>query len=503
MIKRVLAIAVALSVVLLSLTFTPISAADNLDVSNYDEKYILLVNAQDPTTALYGIEKDADARCYPASTTKILTCIIALENGNLDDLIEISAEAVDFNAKYNSLMGVSEGESYTLRDLLYGLMLVSGNDAAIAIAEHIGGSVTGFVNMMNSKAQSLGMSSSNFVTPNGKHNEQHYTTARDMAVLTAYALSNATFCEIVGAVTYTATESGGSKTLSLTNANRLLVDATADGFTPESCLYQYAIGVKTGDTDQAGKCLIAAASRGGVTLIAVLLGGTSTTIDQTASEKDPYNARRFKDAATIFDFAFGQMLESVTVQELINLGLVTEFDVQVQNYASDDAAQGILTVKANLDYAQTLMLMSPFMSELKTNAPQLAVTKLTTVFAPISEGDVIGSVEYMLNGTVLFSSELVATRSIEEGLVATATEGAETSFIDNLIGSAVMTPTENKTSSFWIWVVIAVVLIILIVFFITVYVIREKKRRKRAKIAAAKRKKQMQQQAEYERRYGR
>lgn len=491
MIKRVFA--VLLSAVFL-LTLSPKeSLSDGIDVSALDEKYVLLVNADDPTTALYGVEKAADTRCYPASTTKILTCIVALENGSLDDAVSISAAACDFS-KYNSLMGLAEGESYTLRDLLYGLMLVSGNDAAIAVAEAIGGSVDGFVSLMNTKAQELGMSSSHFVSPHGKHNDEHYTTARDMAVLTAYALKNSDFCDIVGAKSYTASELGSGKTIPLTNANRLLVDATGDGFTPISCLYEYAIGVKTGDTDQAGKCLIAAAQQGGVTLIAVLLGGTGTTIDQKASEKDPYNARRFQDAINLFDYAFGQMLEQITVADLVQLGMPLQFTVQLANYAADDAQAGLLTATANLDTTQSLRLMSPYMTQLKAAVGELATTRFTVSSAPVKQGDTVGSVEYAYNGMVLFTADLIADRAVNEGLIST-----ETAVVTDGGGLSIGSPTglngsgsnssaddtQSKGGTSWLLVVLLIVVLLVIFFFMICLILRAKRRREQERRRAA------------------
>ena len=159
---------------LLSLLFlillvpAPSAHADGFDMSTLRERYVILVNADDPTTALYGIEKNADEQCSTGSTIKILTCMLAIESGRLEEEATVSEAAVNFRKQYNSLMGLEAGQRWRIRDLLYGLMLPSGNDAAIAIAEHLAGSTKAFAKLMNEKAQELGMTHSHFTTVHGK-----------------------------------------------------------------------------------------------------------------------------------------------------------------------------------------------------------------------------------------------------------------------------------------------------------------------------------------------
>lgn len=499
--------AALLLVIVLCVCLLPAAATrgDGFDLSTLRERYVILVNADDPTNALYGIEQNADAQCATGSTVKILTCILALEKGNLDDAVTISANAVDFS-KYNSLMGLQEGETWKLGDLLYGLMLPSGNDAAVAIAEHIAGSTTAFASMMNEKAAELGMSHSHFVTVHGKDNADHYSTARDMAVLTAYALKNETFRQIVSTTGYTCADATGAHSITLASTNRLLVDATAsDGsYTPISCLYTDAIGVKTGDTNAAGKCFIAAAQRGGVTLIAVLLGGTlddpdylANSLNMRDSAKDPYNAQRFEDAISVFNYAFKQMTESITVQELIDLGMPVSFSVQVQNYARSDPNSGLLTVSPKLDTAQSLQLMTPFMTALKSSVADIATAKIGAIVAPVSEGDVVGTVEYACNGTVLFTSNLYADRSVAEGVLTTDTSApASSGSSSGLLGNTVTVDPDGNASTgsggsviLWVVVGVLVLLVVLFIVFLIAAKIRREKRRK-AKAAARRRRQQ-------------
>ena len=492
----------------------PLSRADDFDVGSLRERYAILVDASDPTTALYGIEKNADEQCATGSTIKILTCMLAIESGRLDEEATVSDNAVNFNKKYNSLMGLEAGQKWTIRDLLYGLMLPSGNDAAIAIAEQLAGSTKAFANQMNEKAKELGMTHSHFVTVHGKDNKDHYSTARDMALLTAWALQNDTFRQIVSTTTYTCSDTSGQNTITLQNTNRLLIDAASDGtYTPISCLYPDAIGVKTGDTNAAGKCFIAAASRGGVTLIAVLLGGTlddqeylDKSANMNAKTKDPYNAQRFEDAIALFDYGYKQMSQFLTVQDLIDMGMPVSFPCEVQNAAKNDPQNGMLTVSPRLDYSQQLQLMQPFMEKITENITNLAETKIGTLVAPINAGDVVGTVEYKVGDSVLFTSNLYADRDVKEGIlnnepsepVVNAQEQPQVSVGAPLMGTAsTLTGEPVKQSSFkrtLLIVLVVLFVIVLIAFVAFMIVVRIRRERRRKARAAARRRKRMQQE---------
>ena len=215
------------------------------------------------TTGTILFENNAYEKTAMASTTKIMTSIIAIEKGNLNDTVTVSKKAAQING---SRLELKENMQISLKDLLYGLMLRSGNDAAIAIAEHISGSTENFAILMNEKAKSLGMNNSHFVTPNGLDDEQHYSTAYDMAVLTNYALNNKVFAEIVGTKNTSINWNGNSREIS--NTNELLGN------------YNGVYGVKTGFTFGAGRCLISACKRDGLDVIVVVLGA-NTKKDRT------------------------------------------------------------------------------------------------------------------------------------------------------------------------------------------------------------------------------
>ena len=195
-------------------------------------------------------EQNADAQMLIASTTKILTALVAIREGNLSDIVTVTQEAA---ATEGSSMYLEAGEKLTLETLLYGLLLCSGNDAAVAIADHIGGSQEGFAQMMNETAQEIGMENSSFANPNGLDHEQHYSTARDMALLACVAVENETLVRIASTRSVTT----GGRTM--TNHNKLL--SYVDG----------CIGLKTGYTRAAGRTLVSCAERNGQRLVAVTL----------------------------------------------------------------------------------------------------------------------------------------------------------------------------------------------------------------------------------------
>ena len=335
-----------------------------------------------------------------------------------------------------------------------------------------------------------------------------------MALLTAWALQNDTFRQIVGTTTYTCSDTSGSHTISLLNTNRLLIDAVdeTNTFTPISCLYPDAIGVKTGDTTLAGKCFIGAASRGGVTLIAVVLGGTlddaeylAKSKNMNAKAKDPYNAQRFQDAILMFDYGFKQMYQLLTVQDLVDRGMPVSFPVQVQNAAKNDPENGLLTVSPRLDYSQQLQLMKPFMDKLNESITTMAETKIGTLVAPINAGDVVGTVEYKVGDSVLFTSNLYADRDVKEGILsneptvsASTGQQAQVSSGVPLLGTASTLTGEpvKETNVGRILLIVGIVVaaLVLIAFIVFLIVARIRRERRRKARAAARRKKKLQQE---------
>ena len=209
-------------------------------------------------------EHNASERLYPASTTKIMTLLLALEEGHLEKTITIPKSAMDVPAD-SSLVPVAPGDQMTMRDLLHGLIIRSGNDAANAVAELCAGSIDAFVNQMNQRAAELGLTDTHFENPHGYHHKNHYSTARDLAVLAREGLTNADFCQIVTTLKYTLPATPNRDALLLENSYAIFDPAT-DFYIPG------AAGVKSGYTSAAGFCYVGACQRDGETLIAVILG---------------------------------------------------------------------------------------------------------------------------------------------------------------------------------------------------------------------------------------
>ena len=202
---------------------------------------------------LYG--KNEQKQVKMASTTKIMTALIVIESCNLEDTITVSKKAASTGG---SRLGLKANDKVTIKDLLYGLMLVSGNDSAVALAEHVGGDIQGFANLMNNKAKGLGLINTHYESPHGLDSNNHYTTAYELAKLTDYALENEIFLKIVGTKNYTININGHSK--NLLNTNELL--GNLDG----------VYGVKTGFTNGANRCLVTSCKRGDMDIICVVLG---------------------------------------------------------------------------------------------------------------------------------------------------------------------------------------------------------------------------------------
>lgn len=239
--------------------------------------YALSAALMDGESGRVLFEKDGFKEMPMASTTKIMTCIIALEKGNLDDAVTISKYAASMP---DVQLNVLAGEKYRLKDLLYSLMLESHNDVAVAIAEHIGGSVEGFAKLMNDKAKELGCEHTNFVTPNGLDATNHHTTAVELCKIASYAIQNKDFIEITNTSSWQFSELTKGRTFTVSNKDKFLY------------MYKGAIGVKTGFTNKAGYCFVGAVKRGDKTLISSVLG----------SGWPPNKSFKWKDTTSLMDY---------------------------------------------------------------------------------------------------------------------------------------------------------------------------------------------------------
>ncbi len=338
----------------------PVEAGASPDIS---AKACALIEA---STKRILLSYNGEIRLPMASTTKIMTCILAIENGDMNAVVEVDDQAVGVEG---SSMYLQKGESLTLRELLYGLMLCSGNDAAVAVAVYIGGSVEKFAEMMNAKARSIGAADTNFVTPNGLPNDNHYTTAIDLALISAYAMQNQTFREIVSTASMDLSADEDSPARYLRSKNKILYQ------------YEGGNGIKTGYTDAAGKCLSAAAYQEDMQLIAVVL--------------NDYDM--FADCQELLDYGFQNydMLQVVSAGEKLG-------EVKVE----EGVAKGVETVVGD-DIILPLRAEEYTIIEKKINL-------LESVRAPVTAGMTVGRLELWLDGTLYAVSDILTVSGVSE-----------------------------------------------------------------------------------------
>ena len=483
--KRFLGVLLVLAILL-----TPAAALADYDYDSIPTPNIIVVDGDDPSVVFY--EKNADQRVYPASTTKIMTTLVALENGNLDDEFMVGEEVLGTTVKfssYSSLMGIQPGETLTLRDLVYGLMLVSGNDAGEAIAKHVSGSIDAFVALMNQKAAELGMTNTHYTNPHGVQSDDHYTTARDMAKLMAYALKNDDFMAIAATKTYTVPANSVRTTdLVLVNTDRLLNAVATD---PYPTVYQYAIGGKTGDTDTAGKCLVCAAEKDGARVIYASFGDKS---DLYNGDKDLTNLARFINAAKVFEYVFDNNYQRVTAADL---GLQKSFSTGVVNAEEADLADGQLTMTALLDDV-AIRALPDRISSITANAGSITanVVLTTEAQAPIIAGQSMGEVEYQINGETICKAPLIADFAVDKVLGMESVQTDQTDQTDVVSVSPDSTPLIDKGHKDWeagdYLTLTFVLLVVLLIALVVVFVISERKRRYERKRRSARAKKRRQ-----------
>lgn len=316
----------------------------------------------DSSTMQVLFEKNKDEKLSMASTTKIMTCLLAVEHGKLDETVEITQKMC---GSEGTSIGLKSGYKITLKNLLYGLMLESGNDAADAVAVFIAGSKENFARMMNTKAKEIGMKGTNFVTPSGLDDENHYTTAYDMALLGAYAVKNSDFLNICSTKTMRVDFISPDITVTFSNHNRLLRS------------YDGALGIKTGFTKKSGRCLVSYAEKNSVGLVAVTL-------------KDPDD---WNDHRKMLDYGFSMYeTQKVYMRFPKELCLVSSYKDKIKIEASSYPVE--VTCKTNEKLTQYVRLKS-------------------FVYAPVKKGDTVGSVDIYANGRLLKTVALVSAENAE------------------------------------------------------------------------------------------
>lgn len=332
--------------------------------------------------------KNAHTRMYPASTTKIMTAILTLENCKLDEVAVASHNAVFSIPSGYSTATIQEGEELTIEQLLNVLLIPSANDAAVVLAEHIAGSVEAFADMMNSKAVDLGCTDTHFVNPNGIHNEEHYSTAYDLALIGRYAMQFDTFRTIVQKTSYALpTTNKYDKEDRLFNTTNELIKKNYSS-SPTNYYYQYATGAKTGYTDAAKSCIVATATKDDISLIAVVLHDSST--------EDGLSQRPI-DCKTLFEFGFN----NYSIQQIAEKNAVAK-QIDVKNATKE-------TKSLDLLYSDDLYGLIPDGVDLSTITPNIILTENLT--APIFEGTNLGTITYNIDGFD-YSCTLLASHTV-------------------------------------------------------------------------------------------
>ena len=332
-------------------------------------------------------DKNADEKAFPASTTKIMTFVIVAEAVSDYDstMIKVTQNALADLDPESSVMGLEDhiGESYSVRDLLYGLMLPSGNDAALVLADYVGHGISGFVDLMNRKATQIGCKNTHFTSPHGLHDPDHYSTARDMALITKYAMNKKDFMEICNTVSYT--PKGFDSAIVTTN---YMIDSSAHN---GDYYYPNAKGIKTGYTDQAGRCLVSTAENGEYTYLCVALGAEY-------SFEDDINYAML-DTAALYDWAF-EKLSYTTLYDTSYVCSSIDVEYVWGDKKLDLVPESDVRVILPENYDEYLL--------------SIDVTNVqSTATAPVSKGDPYGSISIYYGDEFLCSANVVAAESID------------------------------------------------------------------------------------------
>ena len=356
-----------------------------------DDLYALSAVLMDADSGRILYEKEGEMPRPNASTTKVLTCILALENGDGDDYVQVSANAA---SQPQVKLGLQKGEQYYLEDLLYSLLLQSHNDSAVAIAEHIGGSVEGFSDMMNAKAREIGCMDTHFITPNGLDAEDsdgtHHTTASDLALIMRYAIKNKVFLKIAQTKEYSFSDLSKKQTFSVHNTNALF--SMTDG----------VLAGKTGFTGDAGYCYVCAVQKDDRTFIIALL----------AAGWPGHKTYKWHDTLKLLDygknnFYYRSFWQEPDLSYIPVKDGIPERDSHTDDFLPDGSIYIEGQVKATEEEKQQKILLK------NDDRLQYQVRLKDELQAPVRKGEQIGRVVYMLNGQKIASFPILAVQNVD------------------------------------------------------------------------------------------
>lgn len=409
-------------------------------------------------TIIYGYQ--LDERLYPASLTKIMTCMLALEYGNPDDILTVSGTALENLSEFGSTANLLEGEQLSLREVLYCIMVSSANEGCNVIAEYISGDVESFVALMNQKAQELGMTGTHFANAHGLHDENHYTTVRDLAVLSLWAWSNRDFREYATTTAHTVPATNLSESRALHTTNYLTSAQITSKY-----YYSKASGIKTGFTTPAGGCLASTATDGDLTYLSVVCG-CETLIDEDGDDVD----MRFVETERLMEYGF----DNYDYVQVLS-------DTQMLGQPTVTNAKGRTNVVVHANANATVLLPNSCTAEDITMS--LAYDSTQTLDAPLEAGQRVGTVTAMYQNIELATAELVTLTAVErEGIAPTVPEETQKP-------AQTESASDSGLMQYWYLVVPIAVLLVLLCLLLILRAVNVRRAKKRA----AQRRRRMQQ----------
>lgn len=332
-------------------------------------------------------EKNAHEKMYPASTTKILTAILVIENCNLNDVVTVPYEAISPIPSGYAVAALQTGEQLTINQLLQVMLVHSANDAANVLAYHVSGSIEEFSKLMNNKISELGLKNTNFSNPSGMHNDNHYSTAYDLAIIMKYCMKNSTFRSLSALKYCTIQPTNKYEERVFNTTNELLRFDNRD--VDSNYYYKYAIAGKTGYTTQAKNCLVSVSNKDDLELISVILSVGLYPNNLSA---------KFVDTKSLFDYGY----DNFTIRKLREQNAIAT-QIEISN-GSDETKFLDLLIKDDI-----ISVISQ--NDLETEfSPEIEIKE--NLSAPIAQGEIIGKIKYNIDG-IEYSSDLIASHSVE------------------------------------------------------------------------------------------
>lgn len=393
--------------VIISSLILPVSAQnylDDLQKDNGDKtvklycKVDFLMSLDDGSVV---IEKNADEPVAPASLTKIMTALLVLKNKDLNDTVTVAAEAIEsLYGTGSSTSGLKTGEQMSVYDMLCCLLIPSGNDAAAALAIEVGGTIENFVKMMNDEAAALGCKNTHFDNPHGLDSDGHKTTARDLAIITQAALEYASFKKIVACPTYQLSATNMHDSRQIVNTNYLISKYRVTYYNP-NCK-----GIKTGSTEEAGKCLVSYAAKGGYEYLAIAMGGEQIDTDNDGITEN----QAFMDSNRMYNWAFKNLkFEIVTKTNQFVCSVPVKY-----NWKSDTvslvAANEVVALVPQGNDSESVLLEPD--ETIKEETDGSSGTRFKELSAPIKKGDFICKAKIIHAGQQIGTVDLVAAEDV-------------------------------------------------------------------------------------------